>query len=97
MPDSQNTQESVTSTSNNSRILSSAVIVQNLAIPSIASQISPALVNSGALSNTSINDYNAANATQKAAYDKQISDKIEGGDQKLTQVASNAINSLGGT
>jgi hypothetical protein len=49
------------------------------------------------LSNTSINDYNAANATQKAAYDKQISDKIEGGDQKLTQVASNAINSLGGT
>jgi|TARA_B110000908_G_scaffold86601_1_gene103435 hypothetical protein len=97
VPDSQNKQESVTSTSNNSRILSSAVIVQNLAIPSIASQISPALVNSGALSNTSINDYNAANATQKAAYDKQISDKIEGGDQKLTQVASNAINSLGGT
>ena len=97
MPDSQNKQESVTSTSNNSRILSSAVIVQNLSIPSIASQVSPALVNSGALPNTSINDYNSANATQKAAYDKQISDKIEGGDQKLTQVASNAINSLGGT
>jgi len=97
VPDSQNKQESVTSTSNNSRILSSAVIVQNLSIPSIASQVSPALVNSGALPNTSINDYNSANATQKAAYDKQISDKIEGGDQKLTQVASNAINSLGGT
>ena len=97
VPDSQNRQETVTSSSNNSRILSSAVIVQNLSIPSIASQVSPALVNSGALPNVTINDYNASNATQKAAYDKQISDKIGAGDQKLTQVASNAINSLGGT
>ena len=31
----------------------------------------------------------------KAAYNAQMTDKIAKGDQKLTQVASNALNNLG--
>jgi hypothetical protein len=57
----------------------------------------PALVNSGALNNVSINAYNSANASQKSAYNKQVTDSIAGGNQKLAQVASNAINNIGGT
>ena len=97
VPDSQNRVETTTSTSNNSRILSSTQIVQSLANPSVASQVMPALVNSGALNNVSINAYNSANASQKSAYNKQVTDSIAGGNQKLAQVASNAINNIGGT
>ena len=94
VPDPQNVQTPVTSTSNNSRTLDSQSILQALSNPAVANQVVPALVNSGALPNVDINTYNSANATQKAAYDSQIADKISQGDQKLSQVASNAINNL---
>ena len=95
VPDSQNQQQSSSSSSNNSRTLSASTINSLMGIPSVASQVTPALVNSGALPNVSTNDYNSANASQKAAYDAQIQSSIAGGNQKLAQVASNALNSLG--
>lgn len=93
--DSQNIQKSATSTSNNSRTLASSTISTLMAIPSVASQVTPALINSGALPNVSVNTYNSATASQKAVYDSQIQSSIAGGNQKLAQVASNALNSLG--
>ena len=95
VPDPQNQQTPTTSNSSNSRRLSSGQVSALLLSPAIRNQVNPALINSGALPNVSINDYNSANASQKAAYDSQISSKIAAGDQKLTQVASNALNSLG--
>ena len=92
--DSQNIQTSSTSQSSNSRALGSQQIADQLSNPAIANQVLPALVNSGALPNISINAYNSANASQKSAYNSQISDAIAGGNQKLTQVASNAISNL---
>ena len=94
VPDPQNQQTPITTTSNNSRILDTSQIAQALTNPSVANQILPALINSGSLPNVSVNDFNIANATQKAAYQAQLSDKISGGDQKLAQVASNAIANL---
>ena len=64
-------------------------------MPSVASQVMPALVNSGALPNVDVNAYNSSNASQKAAYNKQVSDSIAGGNQKLAQVASNALDQVG--
>ena len=95
VPDPHNQQTPATSNSSNSRRLSSGQVGALLLSPAIRNQVNPALINSGALPNVSINDYNSANASQKAAYDSQISSKIAAGDQKLTQVASNALNSLG--
>ena len=95
VPDSQNQQQSVTTASNNSRPLSAGQIGALLQSPAVRNQVNPALLNSGAIPNVGVNDYNNASASQKAAYDSQISDSIAAGDQKLTQVASNALNSLG--
>jgi hypothetical protein len=95
VPDPQNQQQPVTSSSNNSRPLSSQQIGTLLLSPAIKNQINPALINSGAIPNVSVNDYNSASASQKAAYDSQIASKIASGDQKLTQVASNALTDLG--
>lgn len=94
VPDSQNIQSSSTSTSTNSRVLSSQQIVSQLSNSAVANQVLPALVNSGALPNVTINAYNSASASQKAAYNLQVINKIAAGDQKLAQVASNAINNL---
>tara|TARA_B110000503_G_C7145490_1_gene412739 strand:- start:999 stop:2219 length:1221 start_codon:yes stop_codon:yes gene_type:complete len=94
VPDIQNIQQSSASQSNNSRILDSQIITTQLANPAVANQILPALVNSGALPNIGINEYNSSSISQKAAYSSQISAKIAGGDQKLAQVASNAISNL---
>ena len=69
-------------------------ILSVLSDPATAAQITPALVNSGALANVGINEYNNASASQKAAYQSQIASAISNGDQKLAQVASNAINNL---
>ena len=93
--DSQNQQQSSTSASNNSRTLGSSTINTLMAIPSVASQVTPALINSGALPNVSTNDYNSASASQKAAYTAQLQNSIANGNQKLTQVASNALSDLG--
>lgn len=95
VPDPQNQQQPVTSSSNNSRPLSSQQIGALLLSPAIKNQINPALINSGAIPNVNVNDYNSASASQKAAYDSQIASKIASGDQKLTQVASNALTDLG--
>lgn len=92
VPDSQNIQQSSTTQSNNSRILDSQVIVNQLSNPAVANQVMPALVNSGALSNISINQYNNSSASQRAAYNSLLLDRIASGDQKLAQVASNAIS-----
>ena len=93
--DSQNQPQPASATSNNVTGTSATNINSLLSIPSIANQVNPALINSGALSNVSINTYNNASASQKAAYDSAIKSKIASGDQKLTQLASNALNSLG--
>ena len=93
VPDSQNIQTSSTSQSNNSRTLSNQQIAAQLADPAVANQVLPALVNSGALPNVSINAYNSASASQKSAYNSQAASAISG-NQKLTQVASNAISNL---
>jgi len=95
VPDPQNQQTASTSTSTNSTALSGTQVNEILARASVANQVVPALVNSGALPNVDINDYNSASNSQKAAYNAQITDKIANGDQKLTQVASNAINDNG--
>jgi hypothetical protein len=95
VPDSQNVTTPSVSESNNSRALGLSTINTLLAIPSVSSQVIPSLVNSGAISNVSINDYNSASASQKAAYNAQITSKITNGDQKLTQLASNALTNLG--
>lgn len=92
VPDSQNVQSASTAQSSNSRILSSQQIVSQLSNPSVASAVFPALVNSGALSNVGINEYNSASATQKSAYNSQLTNSILSGNQKLSQIASNAIN-----
>jgi hypothetical protein len=95
VPDPQNQQQPITSQSTNSRSLGASNVTRLLAIPAVASQVTPALINSGALPNVSINDYNSASSSQKASYNAQISNNIAGGDQKLTQLASNALNNLG--
>ena len=79
---------------NNSKLLDSQTILQQLSNPAVANQVLPALVNSGALPNIGINAYNSANASQKSAYNSQMADAIAGGNQKLSQVASNAISNL---
>jgi hypothetical protein len=95
VPDPQNKQTAVTSGSNNSAIRSSSQVTQTLAIPAVSAQVLPSLINSGALSNVNINEYNSATTSQKAAYNAEISAKVAGGDQKLTQLASNALDNLG--
>jgi hypothetical protein len=95
VPDPQNKQTAVTSGSNNSAIRSSSQVTQTLAIPAVSAQVLPSLINSGALSNVNINEYNSATTSQKAAYNAEILAKVAGGDQKLTQLASNALDNLG--
>jgi hypothetical protein len=95
VPDPQNQQQSSTSSSTNSATRSTGQISALLASPAVANQVLPSLVNSGALPNVGINDYNNASASQKAAYNAQITEKIDNGDQKLTQLASNALTDLG--
>jgi hypothetical protein len=95
VPDSQNIQTLISSNSTNSRILDATTVNSFLSDPAIAAQVTPALVNSGALANVGINTYNSANASQRASYDSQIQGAIAGGSQKLTQVASNALKGLG--
>jgi hypothetical protein len=95
VPDTQNIQTSSTSPSSNSRLLSPAAVNSALSDPAVASAVTPALINSGALPNVSINDYNNASAAQKSVYNAEIQSSIASGNQKLTQVASNAISNLG--
>ena len=95
VPDPQNQLTPAVSQSNNSVTRSAGQISALLASPAVANQVLPSLVNSGALPNVGINDYNNASASQKAAYNAQITEKIDNGDQKLTQLASNAVNNLG--
>jgi len=95
VPDSQNIQTPTSSQSTNSRTLDASVVNSLLSDPTVAAQVNPALVNSGALPNVSINAYNSASASQKTSYDAQIQGAIAGGNQKLTQVASNALKDLG--
>lgn len=94
--DSQNIQESSTlSNVNNSRILSTESITTSLSNPTVQAQVMPAIINSGLIPNVSITDFNNASPTQRANYTQQALDKIQSGDAKSAQVASNAINNLG--
>ena len=94
--DGQNIRSSSTSQNvNNARILSPESITTSLNNPAIQTQVMPAIVNSGGLGNVTITDYNSANSTQRAAYTQQAINKIQAGDAKLSQLASNAINNLG--
>jgi hypothetical protein len=95
VPDPQNQQTSSTSTSDNSTVLSGTRVNAILASAGVATQVLPSLINSGTLPNVDINIYNNSTDSQKAAYNAQMTDKIAKGDQKLTQVASNALNNLG--
>jgi len=95
VPDPQNIQNSATSTSSDSVPLSGNQVNTLLLSPAVANQVLPSLINSGALPNVTINDYNSATASQKAAYTAQITNKIANNDQKLTQIASNALSNLG--
>lgn len=94
VPDRQNIQTPSVLESNNSRILSTQSISESLSNPAVADTVLPALINSGSLANVSINDYNNASASQKAVYSAQIQGEIASGNQKLAQIASNAINGL---
>ena len=93
--DSQNVQTSSVSSSSNTSVLSISAINTQLANPAVANVVVPALINSGALPNVTVNTYNSSSASQKSAYVTQLTAKISSGDQKLAQIASNAIN--GGT
>jgi hypothetical protein len=92
VPDSQNIIQTSTSTSNNARMLSTQEITSQLSNPAVASTVMPALINSGALPNVSVNDFNNSSPGQQAAYTAQILNDISGGNQKLSQIASNAIS-----
>ena len=95
VPDPQNTKTASTSSSNNSRMMSASSINGLLSQPSIASQVLPSLLNSGAIPNVGINEFNSATTSQQASYTAQVTNKIANGDQKLTQLASNALTNLG--
>jgi hypothetical protein len=95
VPDPQNAKTASTSSSNNSRMMSANVINGLLLQPSIASQVLPSLLNSGAIPNVGINEFNSATTSQQASYTAQVTNKIANGDQKLTQLASNALTNLG--
>ena len=94
VPDPSNQPTPIASQTTTSTQSNSQQIVTKLSDPTVANQVIPALVNSGALPNVSINAYNSASASQKAAYNSQISGSISAGDQKLTQLAANAISGL---
>jgi|TARA_B110000483_G_C18144941_1_gene523034 hypothetical protein len=96
-PDPSNAQTSSQSQSTNTRILSNAAISAAFGSPAKTSQIMPAMLASGSIPNVSLAEYNSSTTAQKAAYATQITSKISKGDQKLTQLASNAINGIGGT
>jgi hypothetical protein len=95
VPDTQNIQTSSTSQSSNSRLLSPSAVISALSDSAIASSVTPALINSGAVPNVSINDYNNASDSQRAVYNAELQSSIAAGNQKLTQLASNAISNLG--
>ena len=95
VPDPQNAKTASTSSSNNSRMMSASSINGLLSQPSIASQVLPSLLNSGAIPNVGINEFNSATTSQQASYTAQVTNKIANGDQKLTQLASNALTNLG--
>jgi len=90
--DSQNIQTSSTSRSADTTVLSISAINSQLANPAVSNVLVPALINSGALPNVTVNTYNSSTASQKASYVSQLTTKISSGDQKLAQIASNAIN-----
>ena len=95
-PDPQNAAQSSSGNStNNSTIMSSNRINSLLSIPAVASQVIAPLINSGALPNTTMADYNSATPSLKAAYEGDIRSQIAQGDQNLTQIASNALTDLG--
>ena len=73
-------------------MLSISAINTQLANPAVSNVLVPALINSGALPNVTVNTYNSSTASQKASYVSQLTTKISSGDQKLAQIASNAIN-----
>jgi len=95
VPDPQNNVTPSTSASNNGRMMSPTTINSLLSIPAVASQVMPALINSGALPNTTMADYNSATPSVKAAYESDLRSQIAQGDQNLTQIASNALTDLG--
>ena len=78
-------------------ISTNAAISAAFGSPAKTSQIMPAMLASGSIPNVSLAEYNSSTTAQKAAYATQITSKISKGDQKLTQLASNAINGIGGT
>lgn len=90
--DSQNIQTKSVSSSSNTTVLSINAINTQLQNPAVANVVVPALINSGALPNVTVNTYNSSTASQKSSYVSQLTTKISSGDQKLAQIASNAIN-----
>ena len=90
--DSQNIQTKSVSSSSNTTVLSINAINTQLENPAVANVVVPALINSGALPNVTVNTYNSSTASQKSSYVSQLTTKISSGDQKLAQIASNAIN-----
>ncbi len=95
VPDPQNVQQPISSKSVNTSSRSASQIGQLLQSPAIRNQVNPALINSGAIPNLNINDYNNSSDSQKNAYNTQIANSIASGNQKAIQLASNALNSLG--
>jgi len=93
--DGQNISSSSTSTNvSNSRILSAESIANSLSNPATQAQVMPAIINSGGLGNVTLSEYNSASAGQRASYAAQAINKIQSGDAKLSQVASNALDKL---
>ena len=93
VPDTQNIQTPSAAQSSNSRLLDNTTIVQQLSNSAVANSVMPALLNSGALPNIGINEYNSSSASQQANYIQQIKNEISNGNQKLSQIASNALQS----
>jgi hypothetical protein len=93
--DSQNILTSSILSGPSSRQISSSSILASLDNPEINASVMPALINTGAIPNVGINEYNSASVGAKASYEAQIRNQIASGNAGLTQVASNAINDLG--
>ena len=96
VPDSQNQPTIVTSqVTTRPRSRPASDIADQIVIPNIVTTVLPPLVNSGALPNVDINTYNSSSDSQKAAYASVVADMVRGGDQKLIDIASAALDKLG--
>lgn len=90
-----NTQNNNVTTSSSENLnvptLNTPRILAALDDPATSAQITPALINTGAIPNVDINTYNNSTPIEQAAIDQNLKDLVAGGNISLIQTASNAL------